>query len=55
MEHFLSDKMYSSYSSLFFFTETNVNDIPSRHIDEILDGWKGIHKNTQDGFALGFR
>ena len=33
-EYFLSGKIYSSYSSLFFFTETNINDSPSKHIDK---------------------
>ena len=51
LEHFLSNKICSSYSSLFCFTETNINDSPSKHIDEILDGWKDIHKNTQHGLA----
>ena len=37
LKHFLCDKMYSTYSSLFCFTETNVNDSPAKHIDEILD------------------
>ena len=52
LEHFLSDKIYSTYSSLFCFTETNINDSPAKHIDEILDDWKDIHKNTQHGLAL---
>ena len=34
LEHFLSDKIYSTYSSLFCFTETNINDSPAKHIDE---------------------
>ena len=52
LEHFLSDKIYSTYSSQFCFKETNVNDSPTKHIDEILDNWKDIHKNTQQGLAL---
>ena len=52
LEHFLSDKIYSTYSSLFCFTETNINDSPAKHIDEILDDWKGIHKDTHHGLAL---
>ena len=52
LEHFLSDKIYLTYSSLFCFTETNINDSPAKHIDEILDDWKDIHKNTQHGLAL---
>ena len=30
LEHFFSDKMYSIYSSLFCFTETNINDSPAK-------------------------
>ena len=29
-----------------------MNDSPSKHIDEILDDWKDIHKNTRHGLAL---
>ena len=52
LEHFISDKIYSTYSSQFCFLETNINDSPAKHIDEILDDWKDIHKNTQHGLAL---
>ena len=52
LEHFLNDKIYSTYSSLFCFTETNINDSPAKHIDEILDDWKDIHKNTHHGLAF---
>ena len=52
LEHFLSDKIYSTYSSLFCFTKTNINDSPAKYIDEILDDWKDIHKNTRHGLAL---
>ena len=52
LEHFLSEKIYSPYSSLFCFTETNINDSPAKHINDILDDWKDIHKNTQHGLAL---
>ena len=52
LEHFLSDKIYSTYFSLFCFTETNINDSPAKHVDEILDDRKDIHKNTQHGLAL---
>ena len=41
---FLSDKIYSTYSSLFCFAETNINDSPAKHIDEIVDDWKDIDK-----------
>ena len=37
LEHFLSDKIYLTCSSLFYFTETSINDSPAKHIDEILD------------------
>ena len=52
LEHFLSDKIYSPYSRLFCFTETNINDSPAKHIEEVLDDWKDIHKNTQHDLAL---
>ena len=52
LEHFMSDKIYSTYSSLFSLTETNINDSPAKYIDEILDDWKDIHKNTHHGLAL---
>ena len=46
LEHFFSGKIYLTYSSLFCFTEPNINDSPSKHIDEILHDWKGIHRST---------
>ena len=52
LEHFLSNKIYSNYSMLFCCTETNINDSPAKHVDEILDDWNDIHKNTQHGLAL---
>ena len=52
LEHFLCGKIYSTYSSLFCFTEANTNNTTENHIDEILDDWKEIHKNTQHGLAL---
>ena len=54
LEHFLSDKTYSSYSNLFCFTETNTNDSRAKHIDEILDDGNDIHKNTHHGLALRY-
>ena len=54
LEHFRSDKICLTYSSLFCFTETNINDSPSEHIYEILDDWKDIHQNTQHGLALSY-
>ena len=44
--------IYSTYSTLFCFTETSINDNPAKHIDDILDDWKDIHKSTQHGLAL---
>ena len=37
--------------SLFCFTETNINDSLTKHINDILDDWKDIYKNTQHGLA----
>ena len=54
LEHFLSGKIYSTYLSFLCFAEFNINDRPAKHIDEILDDWKDIHKNTQHGLALCF-
>ena len=42
LEHCLSDKIYSTYSSLFSSTETSISDSPAKHTDEILDDWKDI-------------
>ena len=55
LEHFLSGNICQSYSSLFCFTETNINDSPVKHIGEVLDDWKDIHKNTQHGLALYYK
>ena len=52
LEHFLSDKFYSTYSSLFCITEANIDDSPAKHINEIQDDWKDIHKNTHHGLVL---
>ena len=54
LQHCLSGRIYSTYSSLFCFTETNINDTPAKHIHEILDHWKDIHKNTHHGLALRY-
>ena len=35
LEHFVSDKIYSTYPSLFYLTETNIKGSPAKHIDEI--------------------
>ena len=37
------------------FTETNINDSPVKHIGEVLDDLKDIHKNTQHGLALYYK
>ena len=37
LEHFLIDKIYSTYSGLFFFTKTNISSSLSKHINEIVD------------------
>ena len=37
--------------SLFCFTETNINDSLTKHINDILDDWKDIYKITQHGLA----
>ena len=55
LEHFLRDNICQSYSSLFCSTETKINDSPVKHIDEVLDDWKDIHKNTQRGLALCYK
>ena len=31
LKHFLSEEIYSTCSSLFCFTETNINDNPAKH------------------------
>ena len=36
----------------FCFTDTNINNSLSKHIDLILVDWKDIHKNTLHGLAL---
>ena len=51
LEHFLSGKSYSTYSSLFCFAETSINDSPAKHINEILHDWKEIHEITQHGLV----
>ena len=37
LEHFLNDKICSTYSGLFFFTKTNISSSLSKHINEIVD------------------
>ena len=51
LANFLTGKIYLTYSNLFCFTETNINDSSAKQIDKILDDWKDIHKNTH-GLAL---
>ena len=55
LERFLKDSICQSYSSLFCFTETNINDSPVKHIDEVLDDWKYIDKNTQHVLVLCYK
>ena len=55
LEHFLSGNICQSYSSLFCFTETNINDSSVKYIDKVLDDWKDIHKNTQYGLVLCYK
>ena len=45
LEHFLSDKVYSTYST---YTQL----IVLQNIDDILDDWGDIHKNTQHGLDI---
>ena len=52
LELFTNSKIYPTHSSLFCFTETNIYGIPAKYIDKILEEWKNIHKNTQNGLAL---
>ena len=52
LEHFVSENIYLTYSSLFYFTEANINNSPAKHINDILDDWKDIHNNTQHGLVL---
>ena len=54
LEHFLSDKIYSTYSRLFSFKETSRNDSPAKHIDKILNDTEDTHKNTQHGLPLSY-
>ena len=54
LEHFHNDKMYSNYSSLFCFTETNININPAKHIDDILDNSKDTHKSTHHGLSVSY-
>ena len=53
--HFLSGSIYQSCSRLFCFTGTNINGSPVKHIDEVLDDLKDIHKNAQHGLVLCFK
>ena len=55
IEHFLSDKVYTNYCSLFCFTETHVNIGRLKHIDELQEGWKDIHNDSQHGLAICYK
>ena len=48
-------QIYSIYSSLFCFAEININDSPVKHVDEILNDRKDIHKNTHHGLVLCYK
>ena len=52
LKHFFSDRIYSTYSRLSCFTETNIIESPAKHIDELLNDWKDIHKNTKHGLTV---
>ena len=47
LEHFLSDKIYSTY--------TNIINSPAIYIDEVLIDCKDIHRNIHHGLALCYR
>lgn len=48
-------KICSTYSSLFCFTETNINDSSAKYIGEIWDNWKGVQKNAPHGLAVCYK
>ena len=50
--HFLSDKVYSTHSSIFCFTETHINNGPDKNIEDYQPGWANIHKPTEHGLAI---
>lgn len=52
IEHFLADKMYLTYSSVFCFTETHIDNQHYKNIEEYQLGWKSIHRNTEHGLAI---
>ena len=55
LEHFLSDKVYQSYPRLLYFSETNINHRPLKYIDNVLNDWRDIHKNTQHDLVLCYK
>ena len=52
IEHFLTDEVYSTYSSVFCFTETRVNSGHYKDIEDYQQGWENIHKPTEHGLAI---
>ena len=50
--HFLTDKVYSTHSSIFCFTETNINNEYYKNIEDYQHGWANIHKLTEHGLAI---
>lgn len=58
IDHFLSDKVYPSKTSLFCFTETHTlrNIAPVKRIEDHpgLESWTTIHKDTGHGLAISY-
>ena len=51
--HFLSDKYFVNYSSVFCFTETHTNNKDFKKFEEYHPGWKSIHHPTAEhGLAI---
>ena len=51
IEHFLTDKVYTT-CSLLCFTETHINNGQCTTIEQYVKGWKDIHKPTIHGLAI---
>ena len=51
IEHFLTDKVYTT-CSLLCFTETRINNGQCTTIEQYVKGWKDIHKPTNNGLAI---
>ena len=52
--HFLTDKVFTEYSSLICLTETHCRDEqgPFNNIEHYAEGWTAIHKVTEHGLAI---